>query len=163
MQKIYEFALSRVIVDTKVLCGLLDQLDGCQGERVIEALIGITDPKAIEIAIPKCGNYHNETNKSCCTLERFNYVQNTVTYSYIYREYRCLRTQEAADEFHKDGHYDWKGSTPGKIPTEEYQFVGFFDRKQTSTCDVPTWENEIRRNKELPLEKQYYLNIDAEE
>ena len=160
MQKIYEFALSKVQVNPDQLCDLLDQLDGEQGERIISVLIGIINPKDVENTLPKSGNYLNEENGSVCTLESYNYVKDEVRYSYVRREYRRFKTEEAATEYKTSGNYPWNQSQSGQTPTEEFPFVVFRDCNCHSSCSANDWVNRIDRNSKRPAEEQYILVTD---
>lgn len=125
MKKIYEWALKQTGA-TKGMINAVNMLANEHAERFIEVVVGceIKDEE-----IPKEAMFEGKI----CKFVSCNYLRDEITYSCEDSTTRYFATQEDADEYAKDGSYNW--NTSSSNPKDEYPFEAVWTR----ACEHTTW------------------------
>lgn len=144
LDPVMEFIFDRCEVNKEILHYLLSLLPAETSSRMIMAMAGIHNPIAMIDALPLMSRMNDNTDYcdyGPCFLDSFNYLEDHVHYTYHKTCYRIFKKQEDAEKFSKNGDYDWRGesSKQGRTTTDEFPFLGVFERDDVSYTCYDNW------------------------
>lgn len=142
MDPVAGYIFDTMTVDKETLRYLLTLLDPEIANKMIFALAGIYNPVKMVETMPQTSIVYSNT-RSCdyseCKFREFDFFENRVYFDYHKTSYRVFKTQEEANDFSKNGGYDWKLSKDERVVSDEHPYLGVYDRDESSFVDYDSW------------------------
>ena len=134
MRKIYEWALNQIgATKTGNLIKAINMLDGSKQENFVDVIIGIDiDDSQLAKKVVVDGVIY--------TLSSANYLSGDIYGEYMGENVRYFATQEDADVYASNGHYEYSKSS-SYSDNEKYPIKGVHPCMQTKWFSYNTWMN----------------------